>query len=517
VEDGWDKAFEGLHFVAVILAFLSDVLKPKSPAFTKRLAVGGAGCSAASLAGIEYGIVPWDTGTVIVVFSALLAVLSGVMLILQHAKGEKGESEGALAALIPAVERLQRRLGIIEGTLGDIKQDTAALRDAHEDHARRVAAQHQEVMAGQAATQEQLQELKQLVDALGKDKAAQAAEAGLGRETILQLARRMKPEVIGFEQAIKELEYAVGIALDVIARGERGTNQEAFVEDVLKRLAETTRSGEYDAGSEAVDEALAELDQSHRRSRETLLEAGVEQDLLRRDPAAVAGRIESLAALDTTEGSPVWSPKFSERQDAFYEEGDAKGINLSLEVAIEMARRMVASAGSADQRGTALNLLGNALQKLGARESGTARLEEAVTAYREALKERTQERVPLDWAMSQNNLGNALQTLGARESGTARLEGAVAAYREALKERTQERVPLDWATSTGNQGVAMMRLAGRKKDPAMAAEAVRQIEAALEVSRTGGHAPQAAYLDARLPEARALVERLSNAQRASQR
>ena len=52
----------------------------------------------------------------------------------------------------------------------------------------------------------------------------------------------------------------------------------------------------------------------------------------------------------------------------------------------------------------------------GERESGTARLEEAVAAYREALQEWTRERVPLDWAMTQNNLGNALATLGrARE------------------------------------------------------------------------------------------------------
>ena len=42
--------------------------------------------------------------------------------------------------------------------------------------------------------------------------------------------------------------------------------------------------------------------------------------------------------------------------------------------------------------------------------------------------------MPLDWAMTQNNLGNALSTLGERESGTARLEEAVAAYRAALKE-----------------------------------------------------------------------------------
>ena len=36
--------------------------------------------------------------------------------------------------------------------------------------------------------------------------------------------------------------------------------------------------------------------------------------------------------------------------------------------------------------------------------------------------------------MTQNNLGNALAALGARESGTARLEEAVAAYRAALEE-----------------------------------------------------------------------------------
>jgi hypothetical protein len=42
--------------------------------------------------------------------------------------------------------------------------------------------------------------------------------------------------------------------------------------------------------------------------------------------------------------------------------------------------------------------------------------------------------VPLDWVMTQTNLGSALRVLSERESGTARLEEAVAAYREALKE-----------------------------------------------------------------------------------
>jgi dTDP-4-amino-4,6-dideoxygalactose transaminase len=110
--------------------------------------------------------------------------------------------------------------------------------------------------------------------------------------------------------------------------------------------------------------------------------------------------------------------------------------------------------------------------------------------------------------MTQMNLGIAIRTLGERESGTARLEEAVAAYRAALEERTRARVPLDWATSTGNQGVALRVLAERRRDLAMAKRAHAQINAAFETCRDAHHAPRAAYYQAQLPASRALVERL---------
>ena len=126
------------------------------------------------------------------------------------------------------------------------------------------------------------------------------------------------------------------------------------------------------------------------------------------------------------------------------------------------------------------NNLGTALWTLGEREAGTARLEEAVAAYRAALEERTRERVPLDWAMTQNNLGTALWTLGEREAGTARLEEAVAAYRAALEECTRERVPLDWAMTQNNLGNALQALGEREAGTARLEEAVAAYRAALE-------------------------------------
>jgi tetratricopeptide (TPR) repeat protein len=82
------------------------------------------------------------------------------------------------------------------------------------------------------------------------------------------------------------------------------------------------------------------------------------------------------------------------------------------------------------------------------------------------------ERVPLDWAMTQNNLGIALMTLGERESGTQRLEEAVDAYRAALQEYTRERAPLQWATTQNNLGNALLRVGERESSTQRLEEAV---------------------------------------------
>ena len=106
------------------------------------------------------------------------------------------------------------------------------------------------------------------------------------------------------------------------------------------------------------------------------------------------------------------------------------------------------------------------------------------------------------------NLGYVLFRLGERESGTARLEEAVIAYREALKERTRERAPLDWAFSFGNGGVTLLLLAERRGDAAMAETALRQINAAFETMRDSGNTRMAAYYEQQLSRARAIVARL---------
>ena len=132
-----------------------------------------------------------------------------------------------------------------------------------------------------------------------------------------------------------------------------------------------------------------------------------------------------------------------------------------------------------------------------------------MAAHHAALEEYKRDRVPLRWAMTQMNLGVALTVLGARESGTARLEEAVIAYAAALEEYRSDRFPIDWATCTGGQGVTLMLIADRVGDAGRGQTAVEQIELALALMRQVGDESRVTYYEAGLRKAKALLDRLA--------
>ena len=279
-----------------------------------------------------------------------------------------------------------------------------------------------------------------------------AEDVGIETSVIVSLAARLKPtQKLDFAQAVVEVSHAIDIAVKIVEEGSR-TSSDQLVDEVQKRIAERTKANDPAGATRAAEQGFAEWERQEAEHRAkalasgvALLELALQTDLLRFDAAGAAARVEKIVSLQHENDPKALFAALRARQEQFYVEGRDKGVNFSLEVAIAIARREVALARGADEHGVALNDLGSALWTLGERESGTEKLEEAVSAYREALKERTRERVPLDWARTQINLGVALWSLGERESGTTQLEEAVLAYREALKEYTRERVPLEWA------------------------------------------------------------------------
>jgi tetratricopeptide (TPR) repeat protein len=139
-------------------------------------------------------------------------------------------------------------------------------------------------------------------------------------------------------------------------------------------------------------------------------------------------------------------------------------------------------ADALDEKGDLLLRQADALQRQGDERGDNAALRKALQVYDRALTTMARERVPLDWATTQNNLGTALSTLGQRETGTERLLEAVDAFRDALKEMTRERVPLQWAMTQNNLGNALSRLGQRETGTTRLGEALAAWEACLTLT-----------------------------------
>ncbi len=323
---------------------------------------------------------------------------------------------------------------------------------------------------------------EKVVDAFGKREQARAAEeAGVHRIVIMALAKRIT-KVETLEQALVELERAVEIAIEVQQEGARGSNTGDVVDEVLRRIAALSGQGRLDEAAAEADKAFVrwqeeevERQRAALQSGLKLLDAGIAQDLLRRDAVSAARRIVMKYDLETPEpGTRLTALQRLQRE--WYERGRDRGLNLDLEVSIEIARIGVSRG---DEQGIFLNDLGTALQSLGRRESGTERLEEAVCVHRAALLKRPREQAPLDWALTQHNLGTALKYLGERARGTEHLEEAITACRAALLERTRERVPVDWAATQNNLGNALLSLGERESGTERLEAAVLAFRAAL--------------------------------------
>jgi tetratricopeptide (TPR) repeat protein len=159
-----------------------------------------------------------------------------------------------------------------------------------------------------------------------------------------------------------------------------------------------------------------------------------------------AGHFATAAAIlplfDANEGARVG---YLQREaDALYRQGYEFGDKGALTDAIDRFKRILILLPRERVPGewaAVENGLGISLLKLGEREAGTARIEEAAAAFREALKEPTREQAPLAWAQTQFNLASALVRLGEREVGTERLKLAIEAFRATLTEQTRGRDP----------------------------------------------------------------------------
>jgi tetratricopeptide (TPR) repeat protein len=314
--------------------------------------------------------------------------------------------------------------------------------------------------------------------------AARAVAEGFIREMAAHVAADPHLDLEGMKQAVRT---AIDIYEQEIAGGRTQTNLGSIVDEVLanaKRLADEGKSRLARTALRRTADTLRREEEERRVScaESVRVLLGRERDIAL---AAYDGEAATEAILAMTgalhgDQTDACRDSLIAEGDRLYQFGNQRGSNVHLIAAIGVRQATLRLAAGPDAVGFDQNNLGLALCRLGERESGTERLEEAVAAFRAALEERTRDRVPLDWAATQSNLGNALVGLGERESGTARLEEAVATYRAALEERTRDRVPLDWAATQTSLGTALWILGERESGTVRLEEAVATLREVLE-------------------------------------
>ncbi len=111
------------------------------------------------------------------------------------------------------------------------------------------------------------------------------------------------------------------------------------------------------------------------------------------------------------------------------------------------------------QYATIQNNLGNAYWTLAEVEDKAQNCQLAINACQEALRFYTPDRFPMQYAMTQNNLGVAYETLAEVEDKAQNCQLAIKAYQEALRFYTPDRFPMRYATIQNNLGVVYKTLA----------------------------------------------------------
>jgi tetratricopeptide (TPR) repeat protein len=344
-----------------------------------------------------------------------------------------------------------------------------------------------------------------------------ARKKGIASPSLLAILVKIDEKGVKVAEIAKLLDAKANELIKLRSKTDRLREGRAELAGIAQEVQSLIDKGELDAASKVLARAReAARTQRINASRDAaeILALDARIDDLQLAYRLAASKDGEAAVLVAPFDSVMRQGLLRRQASELYKQGEQLGDNGALAEAVDINRVLLTLTPRSPQpfrwANTQLHL-GAALELLGERQRSTAQLDEAVAAYREALMrealmEKTRERDPRDWAMTQANLGFALLRLGEPESGTARLEEAVAAYGEALKEQPRTRVPILWAKSAGNQGVALMLIAERRTDVTMATTALDQLEAASTTARPGDDASTAANFEGQMPKARSLLQ-----------
>jgi len=471
-----ERSSAWMNLIAAIVAIASDLLHPLLQHFTPWLLV----LALAVVAGLATLMrVHWlsvRAGAAALAFCIVISVLFGGLAVAQWAMGDP--PDGAIAQLLPAVKHLQRSLDIaqpkIDALNKKLDRDIAA--------ADRNSATNLELAAVNL----------KLAESYGALAGAIARKKGIPAEAVERIlarigATRLTSDPNEIEQVLNEKadEY---IALRTELAALSAVDPKARA---LQRAAEADFAhSDFDAARKKLHEASA-IDRAavaELASRAKARAKDAANSLERSAGIASVALQYASAAQDLADAADIQKPydarqawRLTEKQAQVLElQGEEFGDNTALDRSIAVYRTAIPMAQSPDDRATTENNLGNALWSLGLRQAGTARLEQAVAAYRSALVQSPRAKNPVKWAGRENNLALVLVEIGDRTDDPSRFAESADALRTVAAIYATAHQPADVAMAENNLAGVLVKTAERTNDLKTANEAVAACEEALK-------------------------------------
>lgn len=335
------------------------------------------------------------------------------------------------------------------------------------------------------------------LDALVAEVKAMRAEAGNARvsqDTILEIARRVAPQIDDVSTAISQINALVDEVIVLRDRTVHGSNLGDLIDDALRRIAERNDRDAFDEAASIGEQAYAALLSRQRAERSALAEAMISQSRVRVDAAALAHWLEERIRIERPE---LAAAHLFEQIGLSREQGLRAGSPLDLHAALLMAERALTVASGKHERASAANWIGivaNDLAKLRSDQGAIMLMDTAAEAFRTALDLLADDASALDSAAGFNNLGSVLRDKAERLSGEeamAAIDEAVVAIGKALAICEEVSAPSQrWAMILSNYANALLlqgKLLGGTDGSALIAKAVEVHETTLEALRREDH------------------------------
>jgi len=320
----------------------------------------------------------------------------------------------AVTAITTGISIWQAITGLSKSDVEEVVTQDGSFTREHVDEA--IAQTWVEGQASEArdhALAERQDEQTRLLNFLvEKEKARQSGrdeQFRLVDAKLVMLARKVVEKVDDPQQALLILEDNIETYLEMLAERARGSNFGAAADAAFERVLAMVDAGHFSDAVEQGEREYLRLEQEERDLAERMaaqklrmVETNIDAARLAVDAKNTARWLAEKSRLESSKGE-LSATELRLVRRTWYERAELRGSRFDMDVAIELARRSIEAAQSADIVAVCQNDLGNALTRQGERqgsEAGLALLDEAVAAYRAALEVHTRAEMPVQWAMT---------------------------------------------------------------------------------------------------------------------